>query len=405
MAEERREAQDAQAMKMRLKKNFTIEEQHTFDSNKTPGFGIETPTWAGSSTHSRMSPLEAGSVASSGVVSPMAGGQMSPWLLEAEALVNDEDNLMAPAASAWGFEPSRLPDVPEVEMKVPQRQEVELDELNDIIDDGDELEKADRFLTGGLVESPSTRDSDAPRDSDGHRSTQEYLGADSMASTATSPGPFVGSRKSGRKEQDGSSPKPPLARKGSANQTEYAVGDKVSYWSGSRGVWLAAVIVERKSSSVYLIDKQMKGCYAKVRASELISAAEEASDPVLRALAAFEAPSGTSPATSPRAVSPRSTTRASNSGTPRSSTPTPRRDAGMGNTRGPAQRGSREAGTHRENAAAHRKGEALAGTKAPIIRAELPPALAGAAGPASQSPRLPRGKIVRDDFSDDSDDD
>merc|ERR1719446_598867 len=39
MAEERREAQDAAAMKKRLQKNFQIEEAHTTGDGSTPGFG------------------------------------------------------------------------------------------------------------------------------------------------------------------------------------------------------------------------------------------------------------------------------------------------------------------------------------------------------------------------------
>lgn len=430
MADERREAQEEQAMKKHFKKNFFIEEAHT-DSDSTPGFGLATPSWgdAGSKAASRMSPKD--SVVSSGVASPMAGGQMSPWLLEAEALVNSDDYYSpeSPAAiphsNAWGFEPARLFDVPEAVSNPSE-------ELDDIIGDADELEGV--FLGTGVPESPGAQDVE------GQHCSPELLGSDSLASTATSPSThpptgwhvekesipspycFKASPRDHRSAavaagsgspravlEDVNGAVPPTSTRGSTKSGEYAIGEKVSYWSSSRGVWLPAVIVEKKSSSVYFIDKQMKGCFAKVRTSELISRAEEQTDPILRALAAFN----TEPASASRPATPRGSTWQP----PGSAAPTcdngsasrSARDEGKVGLRQRPQQGTSGATflAHEPEAGKpHRKGDRLGALqKAPTIKAALPPALAAVAGPTSRSPRQPRGKIVRDDFSDDSDDD
>eukprot|EP00438_Fugacium_kawagutii_P008301 Skav206324 [mRNA] locus=scaffold1420:133345:135041:+ [translate_table: standard] len=79
----------------------------------------------------------------------------------------------------------------------------------------------------------------------------------------------------------GEEPSPPIG-------FEYMVGEKVSYYSSSHGAWMPAKIVERKSRTIYVIDKQMRGCLAKVRASELVSEKEEKTNPVLRAFTMLE---------------------------------------------------------------------------------------------------------------------
>lgn len=463
MADERREAQEAQAVKMKLKHIASIEDAHT-DSDKTPGFGVDTPGFgSGGNTLSRKSPMD--SVVSSGVASPMAGGQMSPWLLEAEALVNadDEDSVAdvqasMPAPNAWGFAPSQLYNVPEVDHT--------LEELDEIIGDDDELEQVGFYIGQCMPQSPSAREADGQQ-----HSPDQLSGTDSLASTATSPS--VSMNRSSRKEKE--MPPSPNSKSGTRtshsrkssgeamshdmsgevkhselststkgeSSSEYAVGEKVSYWSASRGVWLPAVVVERKPSNVYVIDKQMKCCLAKVRASEIISAAEEQKDPVLRALAAFETPktsscsgtpqgSGWQPpgneGSSPRGSgwqppgiqggSPRSSgwrPTSEEAGTPRgggdASAP---RGSGWRPPSSSPRRASGNASRHTvkqgaTNAASEcgtpcRKAERMKPShKAPVIQAALPPALAGVAVSTSRSPR--RGKIVRDDFSDDSDDD
>lgn len=358
---------------------------------------------------------------------------MSPWLLEAEALVNGEDDLLAspgsqsaiPTCAAWGFEPARLFDVPEVELNPSNPSEELADPNDDFIGDMDELDQVGLFSSPGLTESPSAPNSDA------QPCPPILFGGDSLASTATSfASPFkastpspdikVGAMTAGPgtafEESNRGGPLMGLSA-GSAGPHEYTIGEKVSYWSGSKGVWLPAVVVEKKSSMVYLIDKQMKGCLAKVRASELISAAEEKQDHVLRALAAF----GEQPTTS-RPTTPRPSRAAA--GTPRSECGTPRSDGGrrarpggadvacrsprqlppLGATRGGK---SPRASPEPDNGGTRPRGSLQ---KAPAIKAALPPALAGlgcsATGQYTPSPRtLARGKIVRDDFSDDDDSD
>lgn len=333
----------------------------------------------------------------------MAAGQISPWLLEAEALVNDEDEdclfeSRPTNNAAWAFEPARLlsplPEVGQLE---------ELNEaLNDMIGDVDELEQVGMFSAAGSPE----------------RGQPEFsLGTDSLASTATSAQakPFSAIAKSESAEEL-SSRELLRGNRGPAKGlysdfNEYTIGDKVKYYSASRGEWLPAVVVEKKSKNVYVIDKQMKGCLAKVRCSELISGAEERDDPVLRALAhAFNAPD--------RPTSRAGTPRGRDGDQPRSRTGTPRRDGGSprndsdgcgrsprgGNWQPPGQGATAAASSLKGEPLRRRKGEALGGLqKAPSIHAELPPALAALAGPASKSPK--RGQIVRDDFSDDSEDD
>jgi len=63
--------------------------------------------------------------------------------------------------------------------------------------------------------------------------------------------------------------------------------------TGTRGVWMPGIVAARKPRGVYLIDKQGKGIYGKVKTCDLISEAEQRKDPGLRAFAAFDDEHGT----------------------------------------------------------------------------------------------------------------
>lgn len=381
MAEERRDASEAEGVRLKLEK-MAIEERHTESSTKTPGFGVETPNFLEQkSSASRMSPMD--SIASSGVGSPLAAGQLSPWLLEAEALVTEEDEqtLDCPPPTktkAWFHPPSQLFDLPEVS-EVNELLDGDLDEF---IDDEDELDKVVMFSTAGV---------------------SGETGSDSLASTATSPampsGVFGGNlEKKAIGDLLSSNGHQQSASGSFFEPSSYAIGEKVSYWSGSRGVWLPAVIVEKKSDSVYLIDKQMKGCLAKVRTSELISRSEEKRDPILAAFTSLERDSGSTPrgGKSPRKAG--STPRGSRS-QPNGEKAGSRPSSGIGSER----RGSRELPPLQHERTSPRN--YISSSKAPTVIPEVPRALAQMASTSPAGTPRSRGKIVRDDFSDDSDDD
>mmetsp|Transcript_27364 Transcript_27364/g.43835 ORF Transcript_27364/g.43835 Transcript_27364/m.43835 type:complete len:719 (+) Transcript_27364:235-2391(+) len=383
MADERRDAADAEGVRLKLQK-MAIEERHTESSSKTPGFGVDTPNFLEhKSSASRMSPMD--SVASSGLSSPLAAGQLSPWLLEAEALISEQDEpaLDCPPPTrtkGWFHAPSQLYDLPEV-------RELELNdgELDDFIDDEDELDKVVIFNTCGVSGGS---------------------GSDSLASTATSPampsGIFASNTDKQRDQAIGDNHLANASHQKSASNASlklpsYAIGERVSYWSGSRGVWLPAVIVEKKSDNVYLIDKQMKGCLAKVRTSELISRAEEKRNPVLAAFATLERDSNSTPR---GGKSPRKT-----GSSPRGSRSQP---TGEKASSRPSAIGSGSGSVRELPPLQHERNSPrnfLSSSKAPAVVPEVPRALAQLASTSPAGTPRSRGKIVRDDFSDDSDDD
>lgn len=374
MAEEQRVSMEAQAMRVKLNRNFAIEGTHT-DSNKTPGFGVDTPNFPGAGSKSRASPME--SVVSSGVATPAHGGQLSPWLLEAEALCNGEDDIadrgpdILRTSMAWGLPTSSMVDVPEAIgaiskqlsslEEIPEMKRSESKASSGHFDYEDELQRVDIFnLAEAVTAQCSINAEDYP--------AKARLQVDSLASTAitlgeepgSSPWPTVAPKRA-------EAPRSPKRGKPSNSVCEYTVGEKVSYWSSSKSLWLPARIVERKSRHVYLIDKQMKGCLSKVRVSELVSEAEEQRDPVLRAFCAFEPTSRGMPG------------------------------AAEGHSVHGRERSSEEVPM--------RSPRTLPPLKATPRSPRLPGAPLSPVPPPQRAAAKPRGRIVRDDFSDDSEDD
>lgn len=375
MLQDQRESMDAQGVKVTLSRKFNIEPLRT-ESAGTPGFGKDTPNFPGGKT-SRVSPLD--SAMSSGTVSPMAPGQLSPWILEAEALLNGEDDCnMAGkelAPMAWGLPSAVLGEIPEA--KLPPLSE----EFAPIMDE-DELEKISMFvsadLPGSIVDDCTTVISLAGREG-------EVAGGAGGGAAAAVPDPQAvccdpldallrdGDGISTDASLTPASPETPSSTTAAlasapemprgGTEGRYIVGETVKYWSTTRGVWLSARIVEQKSRNLYLIDKQMRGCLAKIRASELLSAAEERHDPVLRAFALLDDAS---------------------------------EEGGSGDSAQHSRNGrlctSRPASTR---APSRKEDQCSFG--------RIPSSSGAQAHAAGKSPRS-RGRIVRDDFSDDSDD-
>ncbi|CAE7771642.1 FEN1 [Symbiodinium microadriaticum] len=260
----------------------------TAHSTGTPGFGVDTPGFPGASGAASAD----ASVVSSGVASPVKGGQMSPWILEAEALCEETDEDVSPGGGGgWSLDPGsdNLLLSIEEELRQPRKEKVEeppqptepaVQANDDQVLDEDELQRVEMFEESPSKKSAQEQSSPAH---DAARAAEEKL----------------------------------PAKDDSAHQPfEYMVGEKVSYYSSSHGAWMPARIVERKSRTIYVIDKQMRGCMAKVRASELVSEREEEKNPVLRAFDVLEvrAPSN-------RPTRPTSATRSGSSPKGRSGSP------------------------------------------------------------------------------------
>lgn len=260
LREDQRDSMAQQGTRMRLTRGLggSAAQAHSLG---TPGFGVDTPGFPGGSG---VASADA-SVASSGVASPVKGGQMSPWILEAEALCEETEEEGSPGGGGWGLEPE-LDTLLMLEQEIlgkrsqvvePQVSEDSIKPQKEVEDqavmDEDELERVEMF-----EESPSKKSVEAASDR-----LHETL-----------PSPIVPD-----------SPEDPSA---AFAGSQYVVGEKVSYYSASHGAWMPAKIVERKSRTIYVIDKQMRGCMAKVRASELVSENEEKTNPVLRAFTMLE---------------------------------------------------------------------------------------------------------------------
>lgn len=402
------------------------------NSTGTPGFGVATPGFAASGIQSRASASGTASVASSGVASPMAGGAISPWLLEAEALVNEDSGDEPPhIAAAWGLGPLLLEEIPEADvpefkaLKSPLKgfrgfgfdlpapqQEQEEQELAD--DDDDELNQVSMFVESPQKSVPTrlppppeepAPDIDDPVDDPvepPERRRRQRTPGGSRAGSKRAGGQLAESNHGSPSSEDSScrglSFEAQYAEVLSTSSTavgsqayEYEVGEKVAYWSRSACSWLPAVVVERRSRRVYLIDKQGRGCHAKVRASELVSRAETDADPVLRGLQAL----GEGSASRPTSACSAKSARAGGGGgeSPRFHTPQAPARASA-----PSPATLRQL-TPRTGAAALQQMTPRTGKEA---LQQLTPRARGAAL-GQMTPRT-RGRIVRDDFSDDSDD-
>lgn len=353
LIEEQRESMQEQGTRLKLTQRLGAEAAKP-QSNGTPGFGVDTPCFAAS-----MPASGAVSVCSSGVASPARGGQLSPWILEAEAMIaegeeEEEDGLLNGGSSAaWGMEPTSESLLLSLEEEIlgprprgwigntakkqsPQVTKVDshcVDPCLPALVDDDELQNVRLFEDSPKKESifskHESRTADAQPPAKMRNLRAQSLDSDCSTSAL---------------EQAPPAPSSP----------SYKAGQRVSYWSSSQASWMPAKVVERKTRNVYVIDKQMRGCLSKVRASELISEDEERKNHVFKALLLLECEDNLP--TKPKADSAQSTR---------------------------AVELSRQA-TIRKS-----------GTKSPVSTR----ASSGSHSPVARS----RGQIVRDDFSDDSD--
>jgi len=413
LRQEQRDAMSEQTARVKLCQ--TIGGSAVTVSAGTPGFGTKTPNFLGAKSRTSAET----SVVSSGMVSPLAGGQLSPWILEAEALIegngSSSDNeqfaggrgssKQSPStAHAWGVTPDAaalledlaLPSTPLAGVVESVLNEAELP-----IEDEDELDKVELFVVGkalatdsaaqtastfaptSCATSPSAATSlvvpsgttsfsprwpaPPPRPSAAAAAVGSSGGGSTVAAGSIGDGggrgdtATVGSTGDGGSGGLGGAAAEAAAAAPPPTKDElggYSAGEKVSYWSKSHAGWKSAYIVERKSRSVYIIDKQGKGVLAKASASDLMSEAEMRRDPILRAVSVLGASGDSS---SDEECNGRRTDKAGAS-----------RFGGRGS--GQAQRGKREACTGRP---------------------PLPTAKRSPAG----------GQVIRTDFSDDDSED
>lgn len=303
LADDQRTSMNAQGVKCKLQKNLADGGARRTGKSETPGFGIETPNFAEIASGKSSTEASAmASVMSSNVTSP-THGVLSPWILEAEALIEGEDvaveaeRLLGSPLSAWGISPAaafagngRVLDLPEptatstaaaappgaaraAEAAAPPSGDACDSEILCPLEEEDELAKVDLFVN---VAAPFAEDRQELAAGAGLPAVQRAMSEENMSieggvsSKATAK---VGAKKAARQR---------------GGICEYSVGEPVKYWSSSKITWLPAIIVERKSSTVYVIDKQMVGCFSKVKTTELISQAEKRHDPFLRAMDMLE---------------------------------------------------------------------------------------------------------------------
>lgn len=316
MRQEQRTSMDEQGTRAKLMSTLAMSSSQPTSSSPghTPGFGVQTPNFVGSKSRAS---AEA-SVVSSGIASPLAGGQISPWILEAEALLESghhdlespqEGSSKSSTHHAWGVAPAAdmehepvmlYPSAPATPGRSGNRMPsvaegaVFVDGAEIPIMDEDELDQVELFV-GSLGEGDGAEvaaaGAGAPPAVVGIGGAQGGLlafgrGCTEGCGSLSQPSEQAAGAADGGSAAPGASPgaggAPSADLKGG-----YAVGEKVNYFSKSRERWMVAWVVERKSTSVYIIDKQGKGVLAKACTAELLSEAEMRLDPMLRALSAL----------------------------------------------------------------------------------------------------------------------
>eukprot|EP00929_Paragymnodinium_shiwhaense_P071172 TRINITY_DN36194_c0_g1_i1.p1 TRINITY_DN36194_c0_g1~~TRINITY_DN36194_c0_g1_i1.p1 ORF type:complete len:819 (+),score=160.10 TRINITY_DN36194_c0_g1_i1:285-2741(+) len=419
LKEEQQEEMDAQDMKLKLCSKFGVDPKASTPSSSTPGFGQETPNFVGAQSRGSASASIAASIMSSGVASPQANGQVSPWLLEAEALVcntsEEEDNVdvlktgkeKVKTLAAWGFAPEAV-TLPNTYVGGGGNQSrssfgggglaiCKEEELEEAIEDDDELGQV-----GVFVHSPQTN-------------AVEVSASPSLRTAASFEEPRYSTRPSKAPEQPqavyASSPKSSASPASTGNKEaavdailkqlpQYSPGQAVKYWSGSKGIWMPARIVERKSATVYLVDKQMRGCFSKVKITELMSAEEEKRNRILKAMSVFSEDDGDESEEEAR-VRPRAL--------PQKTVPT-HKDAARrkDNSRSPRHVRSPTSAAATTVGSISSSGRVSERSSSRSPKQGLhshPPAMEFSPRIRQPTPPKHMGRIVRDDFSDSSEDD
>eukprot|EP00747_Dinoflagellata_sp_TGD_P164872 gnl/TRDRNA2_/TRDRNA2_185411_c0_seq1.p1 gnl/TRDRNA2_/TRDRNA2_185411_c0~~gnl/TRDRNA2_/TRDRNA2_185411_c0_seq1.p1 ORF type:complete len:816 (-),score=145.44 gnl/TRDRNA2_/TRDRNA2_185411_c0_seq1:29-2125(-) len=341
LAKEQRTSMDEQGVRLKLGRGLGAEASVANSSatpgfgSATPGFGVDTPNFVGAKSRGGSTLSSAGvSAVSSGVCSPVGKrgtGMMSPWLMEAQVMIGGEESKLgqdivgksaeAGRSHAWGFSPAIFEEEEELEdddLPLSSVRWPPLEPLSACFEDEAPLtperppkpsRPAPVPFPNAIPRSPTRTDSDKPvLDEDELNQVgmfqpspeKERRGPASPAkpereipklATATANAARGCSPSGGAREgasARGASPSGGARGGGSARGRRHAPGDIVKYWSESKRVWLPARIVEAKAGNIYLVDKQMKGCYSKVRGCEIMSSTEERKDHWLRALSALE---------------------------------------------------------------------------------------------------------------------
>lgn len=343
LRQEQRASMDAQGARIKLAQKLGAH-NCTPQSTGTPGFGVDTPCFPGAKSSSVS--VEA-SVVSSGVASPAGNCAMSPWILEAEAFLNGQDDeMMEMEDHCIGWGSLELPMEEDIDKLLPVRASASLESKDDfrLINDCDELEQVSLFAAPAPMPAAVK---------------PEHALAGSRSPVELPPVTLPQGVPAAAIHANAQTPR----------SRGYYPGDYVSYWSSSHNAWMPARVIERRPNSVYCIDKQMKGCLSKVKACDLIGELEENLN-VYKAFGNLDTP------------------RAAKALEAHVRSPTPARVPDMRATRDTAQDKETASvkGKRPQSGAVSPGSSARASTRAP-------------------SPTTARhaGRVVRDDFSDDSD--